>query len=54
VSVKSWEIIANNLSKAGFFWGCVSTVNSNGRTIWIVDAQRGDRKRFVVCVLMKS
>jgi hypothetical protein len=28
--------------------GCVSTLDSNGRTIWIVDAHRGDGKRFIV------
>jgi hypothetical protein len=42
------EIIADNLSKGGWSWGCVSTINSNGRTIWIADAHRGDGKRFVV------
>jgi hypothetical protein len=26
--------------------GCVSVVDSNGRTIWIADAHRGDGKRF--------
>jgi hypothetical protein len=46
--VKYWEIIADNLSKAGWSWGCVSAVDSNKRTIWIVDAHRGDGKRFVV------
>jgi hypothetical protein len=46
--VKYWEIIADNLSKAGWSWGCVSAVDSNGRTIWIVDAHRDDGKRFVV------
>jgi hypothetical protein len=44
--MKYWEIIADNLSKAGWSWGCVSAVDSNGRTIWIVDAHRGDGKRF--------
>jgi hypothetical protein len=24
--VKSWEVIADNLSKAGWSWGCVSAV----------------------------
>ena len=43
-----WEIIADNLSKAGWSWGCVSVVDSNGQTIWIADAHRGDGKRFVV------
>jgi hypothetical protein len=28
--------------------GWVSTVDSEGRTIWIVDAHGGDGKRFVV------
>jgi hypothetical protein len=46
--VKEWEIIADRLSKAGWSWGCVSAVDSEGRTIWIADAHRDDRKRFVV------
>jgi len=48
-SVVYWEIIADNLSKAGWSWGCVSAVDSEGRTIWIVDAHRDNGKRFVVC-----
>jgi uncharacterized protein YfaQ (DUF2300 family) len=47
VRVKYWEIIADNLSKAGWSWGCVSTFDRNGRTIWIADAHRGDGKRFI-------
>jgi len=43
-----WEIIADNLSKAGWSWGCVSAIDSNGRAIWIADAHRGDGKRVVV------
>jgi hypothetical protein len=43
--VKYWEIIADNLSKAGFSWGCVSAIDSHGRTIWIADAHRNDGKR---------
>jgi len=43
-----WEIIADNLSKAGWSWGYVSAIDSKGRTIWIADAHRGDGKRFVV------
>jgi hypothetical protein len=46
--VNYWEIIADNLSKAGCSWGCVSAIDSNRRMIWIVDAHRGDGKRFVV------
>jgi hypothetical protein len=41
-------IIADNLSKAGWSWGCVSALDREGRTIWIVDAHRDDGKRFVV------
>ena len=48
INRKYWEIIADNLSKAGWSWGCVSAIDSNGRTIWIADAHRCDGKRFVV------
>jgi hypothetical protein len=44
--MKYWEIIADNLSKAGFSWGYVSAINSSGRTIWIADAHRDDSKAF--------
>jgi hypothetical protein len=46
--VKHREIIVDNLSKAGWSWGCVSAVDREGRTIWIADAHRDDGKRFVV------
>jgi hypothetical protein len=46
--MKHWESIADNLSAAGWSWGCVSAIDSNGRTIWIADAHRGDGNRFVV------
>jgi hypothetical protein len=36
------------IPKAGWSWGCVSAIDSNGRTIWIVDAHRVNGKRFVV------
>jgi len=42
------EIIADNLSKAGWSWGIVSAIDCEGRTIWIADALREDRKRFLV------
>jgi hypothetical protein len=38
----------STLSKAGWSWGCVATVDREGRTIWIVDAHRGNGKRLVV------
>jgi len=40
--------IADNLSKGGWSWGCVSAIDSSGRTIWIVDGHRDNGKRFVV------
>jgi hypothetical protein len=46
--VKYWEIIADNLSKAGWSWGCVATVDCHGRTIFVADAHGDDGKRFVV------
>jgi hypothetical protein len=46
--VKDWEIIADNLSNAGWSWGYVSALDPKGRTIWIADAHRGDGQRFIV------
>ena len=46
--MKNWEVIADSLSKAGWSWGYVSTVDSQGRTIWIADAHRDDGMRFIV------
>ena len=46
--MKNWEVIAGNLSKAGWSWGCVAAIDSIGRTIWIADAHCGDGNRFVV------
>jgi len=46
--MRYWEIIADNLSKAGWSWGCVSTINSNWQTIFVADAHRGDEKRYVL------
>jgi hypothetical protein len=45
---RQWEIVADNLSKAGWSWGCISAIDSNGRTVWIADAHRDDGKRVVV------
>jgi hypothetical protein len=45
--MKYWEIIADNLSKAGWSLGWVSAVDSRGQTLWIADAHRAG-KRFVV------
>jgi hypothetical protein len=45
---KYWEIMADNVSKAGWRWGCVATLDCNGRTIFIADAHRDDNQRFIV------
>ena len=45
---KYGDIIADRLKKAGWSLGWVSAVHSEGRTIWIVDAHRGDGRRFIV------
>jgi hypothetical protein len=44
------EITADKLSKAGWSLGWVSAIDSEGRTLWIVDAHRDDGKRYVVHV----
>jgi len=46
--VKYWEIIADRLHDAGWSLGWVSAIDSEGRTIWIVDAHRDDGRRFIV------
>jgi hypothetical protein len=48
-----WEVIADNLSKADWSWSYVSTVDSRGRTIWIVDAHR-DPGSGSLCAPKKS
>ena len=48
VQMKDWKIITDNLSKAGWSWGCVSAIDSQARTIWIAHAHRGDGRRFIV------
>jgi hypothetical protein len=30
--MKYWEIIADNLNKSGWSWGCVSAIDFNGRS----------------------
>jgi len=40
--------IADNLKKRGWSLGYVSAIDSNGRTLFVADAHRGDGKRFVV------
>ena len=46
--MKDLEVVADNLKKPGWSWGWVSATDSQGRTIWIVDAHRDYGRRFVV------
>jgi len=45
-SMKYWEIVADNLSKAGWSWGyCSAVTHEDWR--WIVDAHREGRRYIV-------
>jgi len=41
-----WEIVDDKLSKAGWSLGWISVLDSEGRTLWIVDAHRDDGKEI--------
>ena len=45
--VTDWERVADNVHKAGWSLGWVSALDTEGRTMWIVDAH-GYGKRFIV------
>ncbi|HEU5248225.1 MAG TPA: hypothetical protein VFU09_14145 [Candidatus Udaeobacter sp.] len=45
--MKYWEIIADNLKKAGWSWGWVAALGPDRQTIRIADAHRDDGKHFV-------
>jgi hypothetical protein len=42
------EIIADNLSKAGWSLGCSSQIDSTGRVLFTADAYGRDGRRFTV------
>jgi hypothetical protein len=46
--MKYWEIIAANLSSAGWSWGYISAVACDGRKTFVADAHRRDGRRFIV------
>src|SRR6266487_1982854 len=43
--MRYWEIIADNLSQAGFGLGCVSAIDANGRTLPDRRTRRGHASR---------
>jgi hypothetical protein len=45
--VKYWEIIADNLRKAGWRCGCISSTDHKGRQFWVVAADREGDGRFI-------
>jgi len=45
--MNDWEVVADNLKKACWSSGCVSSLHCEGQTIWIVGADR-EGKRFIV------
>lgn len=46
--MKYWEIIFDRLKQAGWSLGYCSTIDERGETRWIVDAHRGDGRRYIV------
>ncbi len=46
--VKNSEIIADNLKKAGWTSGAISSTDRNGRQFWVVATQGEDAGRFIV------
>ena len=46
--MKYWETIADNLSNAGWSWGCVGAVDSYREQSGLLDAHRDDGNGFVV------
>jgi hypothetical protein len=45
--LKSWETIADNLSKAGWSCGCISSTDHEGRQFWVVAAERKGAGCFI-------
>jgi hypothetical protein len=46
--MKHSEPIADNLRKAGWNCGCISSTDHEGRQFWVVAAEREDAGRFIV------
>jgi hypothetical protein len=46
--VKYWKTIADNISKAGWRCGCISSTDHEGRQFCVAAAEREDAGRFIV------
>jgi hypothetical protein len=45
--MRYWEIIGDRLSERGWTWGH-STIQTHSGVLFVVDAQRGNGRRFIV------
>jgi hypothetical protein len=45
--MKDWEVIATELSRERWDWGCIVSIDEKGRDIFVVNAERNG-KRFIV------
>jgi hypothetical protein len=43
-----WETVRDNLRKAGWNCGCISSTDQEGRQFWVAAAEREGAGRFVV------
>jgi len=43
-----WQTIADNLKKAGWTSGCISSTDHKGRQFWVVAAEHEDAGRFIL------
>ena len=46
--VKHWEIIADDLRKAAWNCGCISSTDHKEQQLWVAAAEREDAGRFIV------
>jgi hypothetical protein len=52
--MEHWQRIADNLSKAGWRCGCISSTDHEGRQFWVVAAEREDAGRFSLRAELKE
>jgi hypothetical protein len=45
---RGWETVRDNLKKAGWNCGCISSADHEGRQFWVVAVERSDAGRFIV------
>jgi hypothetical protein len=45
---RDWKTARDNLQKAGWNCGCISSTDHEGRQFWVLTAEREDAGRFIV------